>query len=387
MTTNNKTLKFWKVFKQEDFAMKRLEESNFYLDKVWFQCEDDACLKWRLMSKEGAACVDQSKPWYCYMNTDPWFNKCSAPEQYCPDDCQFTKSGLKIIYSKLPVGSLVLVKFVTWPRWPGILCPDPSTGKYVLYDSDGDVERYHVEFLGKPHTRYWASVKHVKLYQAAFQPKEWKRNKEWYNGACEEAKGIYTLSCDQRINLCEPVDKCAVKTLKKHTCTFEIKRNKVKFSKRKSEKKSMPDVYEVKSNQKMNYRVYELEEETYILSKENMVISETECMLKDLEQVLKQVTNPVTKANVSEKEKEEKNVEEQFYRLETDVVHEPSLACPKMPVVTAPQQYSEGVFENSDEDDCFVIDGIVFKTAEFLESLAEQFKEIDEFVAEFKDSF
>ncbi|XP_078520070.1 zinc finger CW-type PWWP domain protein 2 isoform X2 [Lissotriton helveticus] len=350
--------------------MKRLEDSNFYLDKVWFQCEDEACLKWRLMSKEVAACVDHSKPWYCYMNTDPWFNKCSAPEQYCPDDCQFTKSGLKIIYSKLPVGSLVLVKIVTWPRWPGILCPDPSTGKYVRYDSDGDVERYHVEFLGKPHTRFWASVKHVKLYQATFQPKEWKRNKEWYHGACEEAKEIYTLSCDQRINLCEPV--YCIKTLKKHTCTFKIKRNQVNFSKRKSEKKSISEVHDVKSNQIVNYQVYELEEETYILSKENMdekakiletevvthdldlvcmskykhlgkedhktVISETECMLKDLEQILKQVTNPVTKANVSHKEKEENNVEGQFDRLETDAVHEPSLACPKMPVVTSPQQ-------------------------------------------------
>ncbi|KAJ1101838.1 hypothetical protein NDU88_006902 [Pleurodeles waltl] len=50
-------------------------------------------------------------------------------------------------------------------------------------------------------------------------------------------------------------------------------------------------------------------------------------------------------------------------------------------------KFSEGVSENSNEDDCVVIDGIVFKTAEFLDSLTEQFKEIDEFVTEFKDSF
>lgn len=89
---------------------------NFYLDKVWIQCENSSCLKWRLLSNDDAAQVDLSAPWYCYMNTDPWFNKCSVSEEYFPKASQFQKHGLKYIYSELPLGSLVLVKLHKWPR-------------------------------------------------------------------------------------------------------------------------------------------------------------------------------------------------------------------------------------------------------------------------------
>lgn len=89
---------------------------NFYLDKIWIQCENNSCLKWRLLSNDDAAQVDLSAPWYCYMNTDLWFNKCSVSEEYFPEASQFQKRGLKYIYSKLPLGSLVLVKLHKWPR-------------------------------------------------------------------------------------------------------------------------------------------------------------------------------------------------------------------------------------------------------------------------------
>lgn len=48
-----------------------------------------------------------------------------------------------------------LLKIFSFESWPGILCPDPFKGKYVTYDLDGDVEQYHVEFLGDPHSRAW----------------------------------------------------------------------------------------------------------------------------------------------------------------------------------------------------------------------------------------
>lgn len=91
-------------------------EDNMYVNKVWVQCENESCLKWRLLSSEDAAKVDHNEPWYCDMNTDSRYNKCSISEEDFPEESQFYQSGLKIVYSQLPLGSLVLVKLLNWPR-------------------------------------------------------------------------------------------------------------------------------------------------------------------------------------------------------------------------------------------------------------------------------
>uniref|UniRef100_A0A8C8S6Y3 CW-type domain-containing protein n=1 Tax=Pelusios castaneus TaxID=367368 RepID=A0A8C8S6Y3_9SAUR len=96
--------------------MDAITENHFYLDKVWIQCEIGSCLKWRLLSKDDAAEVDHSEPWYCYMNTDPWFNDCSVSQEYFPEESKFNENGFKYIYSEFPIGSLVLVKMHSWPR-------------------------------------------------------------------------------------------------------------------------------------------------------------------------------------------------------------------------------------------------------------------------------
>ncbi|KAG8516231.1 Zinc finger CW-type PWWP domain protein 2, partial [Galemys pyrenaicus] len=137
---------------------------NMYVNKVWVQCEDESCLKWRLLSSEDAGKVDHNEPWYCFMNTDSRYNKCSISEEDFPEESQLHQSGFKIVYSQLPLGSLVLVKLQNWPSWPGILCPDPFKGKYVTYDLDGNVEEYHIEFLGDPHSRSWISATFVGHY-------------------------------------------------------------------------------------------------------------------------------------------------------------------------------------------------------------------------------
>uniref|UniRef100_A0A8D0BXG9 Zinc finger CW-type and PWWP domain containing 2 n=1 Tax=Salvator merianae TaxID=96440 RepID=A0A8D0BXG9_SALMN len=168
-------------------------EYDIYLNKVWIQCENSSCLKWRLLSQDDTSCVDPNAPWYCYMNPDPWFNKCSISEEHFPEASQMQKHGLKYVYSKFPLGSLVLVKMHTWPSWPGILCPDPTNGHYMTYDADGDVESYHIEFLGKPHTRIWAPVKSINVC---------KRKKAWYASALEEAKELLACSVQQRLEMC-----------------------------------------------------------------------------------------------------------------------------------------------------------------------------------------
>lgn len=87
-----------------------------YVNKVWVQCENESCLKWRLLTNEDAVKVDHNEPWYCFMNTDSRYNKCSISEEDFPEESQLHQSGFKIVYSQLPVGSLVLVKLQNWPR-------------------------------------------------------------------------------------------------------------------------------------------------------------------------------------------------------------------------------------------------------------------------------
>nr|KAF6421552.1 zinc finger CW-type and PWWP domain containing 2 [Molossus molossus] len=181
-----------------DFSM----ENNMYVNKVWVQCENDSCLKWRLLSSEDAAKVDHNEPWYCYMNTDSRHNECSISEEDFPEESQFHQSGFKIVYSQLPLGSLVLVKLQNWPSWPGILCPDPFKGKYVTYDLDGNVEQYHIEFLGDPHSRSWINATFVEHYSITLKPGKCKNKKKWYISARQEACRLYGYSPEQRLEMC-----------------------------------------------------------------------------------------------------------------------------------------------------------------------------------------
>lgn len=91
-------------------------ESSEFVNRVWVQCENESCLKWRLLSPEAAARVERSKPWYCFMNADASYNSCSVSEEDFPAESRFLESGYKIVYSQLPLGSLVLVKLQNWPR-------------------------------------------------------------------------------------------------------------------------------------------------------------------------------------------------------------------------------------------------------------------------------
>lgn len=45
----------------------------------WTQCENDNCQKWRKLPP--GSILDEEAPWYCYMNSDPKHNRCSASEE------------------------------------------------------------------------------------------------------------------------------------------------------------------------------------------------------------------------------------------------------------------------------------------------------------------
>nr|XP_036864499.1 zinc finger CW-type PWWP domain protein 2 isoform X3 [Manis javanica] len=156
-------------------------ENNTFVNKVWIQCENESCLKWRFLSNDDAAKLDHNKPWYCFMNTDSRYNECSISEENFPEESQLHQSGFKIVYSQLPLGSLVLVKLQNWPSWPGILCTDPFKGKYVTYDRDGNVEQYHIEFLGYPHSRSWINATFVGHYSITLKinPKQMAKLLWW----------------------------------------------------------------------------------------------------------------------------------------------------------------------------------------------------------------
>ncbi|KAK9396420.1 zinc finger CW-type PWWP domain protein 2 [Crotalus adamanteus] len=90
----------------------------------------------------------------------------------------------------------------TWPRWPGILSPDPVDGQYVKYDFNGDVESHHVEFLGNPHSRSWTAIKYIDLYPNSFKADVCKKKKAWYDSALEEANKLLAYSTQQRLDIC-----------------------------------------------------------------------------------------------------------------------------------------------------------------------------------------
>ncbi|XP_068944648.1 zinc finger CW-type PWWP domain protein 2 isoform X2 [Petaurus breviceps papuanus] len=191
-----------KKFECKKLKKTEINEDNLYVDKIWFQCENENCLKWRLLSSEDADQVDRSESWFCFMNTDPNHNTCSASEECFPEESHILKSGFKYVYSQLPIGSLILVKLCSYPSWPGILCLDPLTGEYVICDLDGNVERYHVEFLGNPHSRKWIKANSVGHYSITLKPEKCKFNKRWYESALQEAYLLYAFSHEQRLEMC-----------------------------------------------------------------------------------------------------------------------------------------------------------------------------------------
>ncbi|XP_062983615.1 zinc finger CW-type PWWP domain protein 2 [Elgaria multicarinata webbii] len=342
-------------------------DNNFYLGKVWVQCENISCLKWRLLEHDETTYVDPNTPWYCYMNTNPQFNKCSVSEEYFPVESQFQKHGLKYVYSKLPLGSLVLVKMQTWPRWPGILCPDPVDSQYVAYDLDGDVESHHVEFLGKPHSRGWATMKYISHYSSSFKADVCKRKKSWYKSALDEANQLLACSAQERLEMCYLSKMGTVKDKEAKTKTDGIIcRKTIKGWAKTCEKKSSCRI-ERKRKKRMLTCSLEIASSDDILSTENLVVSETEIILKDLDQILKHVAAT-----------SEPSFESFVDGEDNDVREEVANCC---------MEFTEKrPMEIHTQEDCIIIDGKAFKAGECIESIADRFKEIESLMAEFQDS-
>ncbi|KAM4705120.1 zinc finger CW-type PWWP domain protein 2 [Rhinophrynus dorsalis] len=183
-------------------------ETNFYLNKIWIQCENNTCLKWRLLTKQDARQFDLNQPWYCHLSSDPCFNNCSVPEDHFPAESQFYRNGLKFIYSQLAMGSLVMVKLNRWPRL--------ASGVTLWVAQVDDFMLSHYQFTALPFGLALAPRSFTKIMAglAAFihaqgisltlddmLPKDQIQTK-WYKSALEEAKQIYAFTCEQRIEMC-----------------------------------------------------------------------------------------------------------------------------------------------------------------------------------------
>ncbi|XP_048204539.1 zinc finger CW-type PWWP domain protein 2 isoform X1 [Perognathus longimembris pacificus] len=333
--------------------------NDMFINKVWVQCENDSCLKWRLLSNEDAIKVNQNEPWYCFMNNDSRYNKCSVSEEDFPEESQLHKSGYKIVYSQLPVGSLVLVKLQKWPSWPGVLCPDSLQGNYVNYDLDGNVEQYHIEFLGDPHSKSWINARFVEHYSITSKPGKCTNKKKWHKSALEEAYLLYGYSYEKRLETCylskhdkaKAATKVAMTAKKRILVSKNItEKKKPKFRKNKREAILKCSIENVCSDD--------------ALSKENMVVVETEILLKELEKMLQQALEPTTTPDESRAEREEINTGGKL-----------SKCSPEVP--------ESSPFQIHHENDFLVIDGIKLKAGECIEKITNKFKEIDALMSEF----
>ncbi|XP_034259857.1 zinc finger CW-type PWWP domain protein 2 [Pantherophis guttatus] len=346
--------------------MDSVKENIFYIGRTWIQCENRSCLKWRLLLQNDVGNIDSNASWYCYMNIDPQFNKCSVAEEYFPKESQFQKHGLKYIYSKFPLGSLVLAKMKTWPRWPGILSPDPIDGQYVKYDFNGDVESHHVEFLGNPHSRSWTAIKYIDPYPSSFKADVCRKKKAWYESALEEANKLFACSTQQRLDICYLSKKDTVndKDAKRKTDKIECRKMIKNYTKKYGKKTRC------RNGKKQRMLTYpcKIARSEDILSSKSLVVTETKIILKDLDQILSQVL-VTSKPSVESSENGEDNNE-----------REEILNC----CLEASEERRP--MEISTEEDCIIIDGKALVAGECIENITEQFKEIDYLMADFQGS-
>ncbi|XP_069770143.1 zinc finger CW-type PWWP domain protein 2-like isoform X2 [Narcine bancroftii] len=337
-----------------------LSDNEFYADKLWIQCEYEDCLKWRLLANKDVTFVDLSKPWYCHMNNDSWFNCCSVPEESYPEESEFHQHGLKLVYSQLPVGTLVLAKMSGWPRWPSILCPNVFTGEYVKYDKDGFVEQYHMEFLGKPHTRSWISAE------------DCSRSRKWYKRALEEARMLLELTPEERLKMCKLSNEGLKKSYNRKN------RNYMQNKSMAEEKENMVKEYHQSNGwirKSMSGKSKpKLQKSPPIIDRNGMLANDTrdilqaEDLLQDLEKMLKQIneSDKVTGSLMLEKQ-------------DSDKKHGQKNKLAKWSVAV-----SKGaeLKDSTGAEDCIVIDGIEFRTEECIEEISNQLKEIDVIMAE-----
>ncbi|XP_069110529.1 zinc finger CW-type PWWP domain protein 1-like isoform X2 [Argopecten irradians] len=192
-------------------------------DFTWVQCDDVDCQKWRRLPVSESKDLSQ-KDWYCHMGTDPKYNSCAAPEEdHRAYDKLARKLGLNYVMSQLAEGTLVWAKMTGYCRWPALVKRDPACGMSCEWDSEGEPQVYHVEFLGTKHSHGWIKAdkltryghkeeenlqqrkcrtKQMALNKASIKIQRRKYNRVPVDLAIIEADKLLRISEEQRLTLC-----------------------------------------------------------------------------------------------------------------------------------------------------------------------------------------
>ncbi|XP_072571999.1 zinc finger CW-type PWWP domain protein 2 homolog isoform X1 [Paramormyrops kingsleyae] len=195
------------------------EEVPFYVDRALVKHDSEAGLKRRQQSVRDGCTFDPDQLWSGRTNPEPFCHR-SVSQELRGRRCQ------------LPVGTLLMVKAGRWPWWPAVLSPDPESGECVKLGGDGGMQKYHVEFLGSPRTRFWASPKSTELYHApCANPRAMRGSlKRSYVIAMEEAVQMKDVPCEVRLQMCHfrPTNKTRLSSRLLPGSDFLRQQNKVK---------------------------------------------------------------------------------------------------------------------------------------------------------------
>ncbi|ESP01918.1 hypothetical protein LOTGIDRAFT_238097 [Lottia gigantea] len=133
---------------------------------AWIQCDNLDCRKWRRVPTSE---VDQlaDKDWFCTLNKDPKFNNCEVPEEDTEKYDQLAiNCGLNYVKSEFWEGCLVWAKMPGYCSWPAVVTRSLETDDICERDADDNPVLYHVEYLGKTHSRGWIKKSALKMFSA-----------------------------------------------------------------------------------------------------------------------------------------------------------------------------------------------------------------------------
>ncbi|XP_060528655.1 zinc finger CW-type PWWP domain protein 1-like [Cylas formicarius] len=106
--------------------------------------------------------LDLPEKWYCYMNPDLKYNKCSDPEYPLSKETEQL-----LIRNKFNAGSIVWAKMEGYPWWPAMVEDDPDIEDYYWLEDDSDEPTYyHVTFFDtKQVTRAWIKTEYLRSFE------------------------------------------------------------------------------------------------------------------------------------------------------------------------------------------------------------------------------
>ena len=95
--------------KKDLWEGEKNDQEELTSGSTWVQCENTKCLKWRRIAAEAAEQLGD-KPWFCWLNPDGKYNRCTVEEEKPKKP-----KHMKFVYSLLPVGQVVMARMSGYP--------------------------------------------------------------------------------------------------------------------------------------------------------------------------------------------------------------------------------------------------------------------------------